>query len=133
MPDAVTDTHALLWHLESDPRLSPSARAYFEACDAGDILIYVPTICLVEIVYLQEKGRIALNLKAQLDVVLQAGTSGLVLSALTGEVVDALVQIPRITVPDMPDRVIAATAMHLSLPLISRDHDIQVSGLNTIW
>jgi PIN domain nuclease of toxin-antitoxin system len=33
----------------------------------------------------------------------------------------------------MPDRIIAATAMHLGLPLISRDSKIQVSNVHTIW
>ena len=33
----------------------------------------------------------------------------------------------------MPDRIIAATALHLGLPLISRDRKIQLSSVNTIW
>jgi predicted nucleic acid-binding protein len=35
-------------------------------------------------------------------------------------------------IPDMPDRIIAATAVHLNVPLISRDGKIRVSGVNTI-
>jgi len=41
--------------------------------------------------------------------------------------------VPRAEVPDMPDRIIAATALHLGLPLISRDRKIQLAGLQTIW
>lgn len=55
MPDFVTDTHSLIWHLEDDPRLGPAARRAFDACDQGMGIIYVPTICLVEIIYLQER------------------------------------------------------------------------------
>jgi predicted nucleic acid-binding protein len=33
----------------------------------------------------------------------------------------------------MPDRIIAATALHLGLPLISRDRKIQLSSVPTIW
>ena len=33
----------------------------------------------------------------------------------------------------MPDRTIAATALHLGLPLISRDRKIQLAGLQMIW
>jgi PIN domain nuclease of toxin-antitoxin system len=36
-------------------------------------------------------------------------------------------------VPDMPDRIIAATALYLNVPVISKDSKIQLSGLNTIW
>jgi PIN domain nuclease of toxin-antitoxin system len=133
MPDVVTDTHGLIWYLEDSLRLGPAARRAFDACDRGDIVIYVPTICLVEIVYLHEKGRISANLKAQLDAELQAGSSGLVLADLTVEVANAVARVPRSEVPDMPDRIIAATALHLGLPLISRDGKIRLSDVNTIW
>jgi PIN domain nuclease of toxin-antitoxin system len=133
MLDAVTDTHGLIWYLEGSPRLGSGARAVFDACDQGEIVVYVPTICLVEIIYLQEKGRIPADLKAQLDTELQTGTTGLILAALTPEVADAVAHVPRSEVPDMPDRIIAATAMHLGLPLISRDRAIQLSAVDTVW
>ena len=133
MPDVVTDTHGLIWYLEDSPRLGPTARKAFDACDRGEIVVYVPTICLVEIIYLQEKGRIPADMKAQLEAELQAGTSGLVLAALTPEVANAVTSVPRSEVPDMPDRIIAATALHLNLSLISRDRKIQRSGVHTIW
>jgi PIN domain nuclease of toxin-antitoxin system len=133
MPDFVTDTHGLIWYLEDSPRLGPAARKAFDTCDRGEIIVHVPTICLVEIIYLQEKGRIPADLKAQLDAELRAGTSGLVLADLTAEVASAVARVPRTEVPDMPDRIIAATALYLDLPLISRDRKIQLSGVNTIW
>jgi PIN domain nuclease of toxin-antitoxin system len=133
MPDAVADTHSLIWYLEDDPRLGPEADRTFEACDRGELLIYLPTICLVEIVYLQEKGRIPADLKARLDAELQSGTTGLVLADLTAGVVEALTRVPRTHVPDMPDRIITATALHLALPLMTRDHKIQQAGVRTIW
>ncbi|MBD1833716.1 type II toxin-antitoxin system VapC family toxin [Cyanobacteria bacterium FACHB-472] len=133
MLNHVTDTHALIWYLEDNPRLGVAAKQAFDACDRGEIVIYIPTISLVEILYLQEKGRISADLKAQLDAELQTGTSGLVLVDLTAEVADVMVQVPRTQVPDMPDRIIAATAVHLGVPLISRDRTIQLSDVDTIW
>ena len=41
--------------------------------------------------------------------------------------------VPRDTVPDMPDRIIAATAVHLDLPLVSRDGRIRMTGIEVIW
>ena len=93
----------------------------------------MPTICLVEILYLQEKGRIPTNLKTLFDSTIQAGTTGLMPISLTVEIVDAMQQVSRTDVPDMPDRIIAATAVHLRLQLISRDSMIQVSNVQTIW
>ena len=34
---------------------------------------------------------------------------------------------------DMPDRIIAATALTLGVPVISRDSKIQLSSVSTIW
>jgi len=133
MPDAVTDTHGLIWYLEDSPRLGSDARAAFDACDRGELVIYVPTICLVEIIYLQEKGRIPADLKAQLDAALEAGTTGLILASLTAEVANAVAEGPRSDVPDMPDRIIAATALNLGVRLISRDRAIRLSAIRTVW
>jgi PIN domain nuclease of toxin-antitoxin system len=133
MTDAVTDTHGLIWYLENNPHLSDAASKLFDACDQGQSIIYVPTICLVELIYLQEKGRISSNLKQQFDEGLKAGTSGLVIADLTQEVVGSLAKIPRTAVPELPDRIIAATALHLGVPLISRDHVMQEAGLTVIW
>jgi len=133
MGDAVTDTHGLIWYLEDSPRLSSDARDAFLAADRGEALIFVPTICLVEIIYLEEKGRVPSDLRAQLETHLREGTSGLVLAPLTREVAEVLPRVPRADVPDMPDRIIAATAVQLDLPLISRDRRIQASAVETIW
>lgn len=91
----------------------------------GEIIIYVSTICLVEIIYLQEKCRIPSTLFARLDLELQADTNNLVLMELTRDVVHAVSQIPRTIVPELPDRIIAGTALCLSLPLITQDSKIQ--------
>ena len=49
------------------------------------------------------------------------------------DVAIALQQIPSIAVPDMPDRINAATALHLNLPLVTRDRKIQAASISTIW
>ncbi len=133
MTDYVADTHALIWYLENSPRLGSQARAAFDACDQGEICIYVPTICLVEIVYLMEKGRISPEMKSMLEAELKSGESGLVIADLDMDVVEQIANVLRDDIPDLPDRVIAATALALNLPLISRDRKIVLSGLETIW
>lgn len=52
---------------------------------------------------------------------------------LTGEVVEVMRQVPRESVPDMPDRIVAATAMYLGVPVISRDGRIRAFSIQTIW
>lgn len=133
MPDYVTDTHGLIWYLQDDSRLGPAASDAFDQCDAGEIRIYIPSISLVEIIYLQEKGKIPVDLKDRLETELNEGTSGLVVAPLDAAVATSVAKVSRASVPDLPDRVIAATALRLGLALITRDHKITLSGLPTLW
>ena len=48
-------------------------------------------------------------------------------------VVDAMRQVPRAEVPDMPDRVVAATAVYLGVPVISTDGKIRAASVQTVW
>jgi len=48
-------------------------------------------------------------------------------------IVQAMTRIPRADVPDLPDRIIAATALYFNVPLISRDGKIQASDLRAVW
>jgi len=53
---------------------------------------------------------------------------------LTAEIAQTLAQIPRTMVPDMPDRIIAATALHLNLPLVTKDRKIQaLQSIQIVW
>jgi len=51
----------------------------------------------------------------------------------TAAVVDAMRHVSRSEIPDMPDRMISATAIHLGVPVISRDSRIRASNVRTIW
>lgn len=42
-------------------------------------------------------------------------------------------QVPLASVPDMPDRMIAATAVYFHVPIVSRDRRILSANLKTIW
>ena len=55
------------------------------------------------------------------------------LAPLDGHVADAVELIDRNVVPDLPDRVIAATALSSGAALVSRDGKIRASQLRTIW
>jgi PIN domain nuclease of toxin-antitoxin system len=55
---AVADTHAVIWYLFADERLSATARIMIEEAAAGGGQIAFSSITLAEIVYLSEKGRV---------------------------------------------------------------------------
>jgi predicted nucleic acid-binding protein len=41
--------------------------------------------------------------------------------------------VPREQVSDLPDRIIAATALRLGVPLVTRDKKIALSIVETVW
>lgn len=131
MSEVVADTHAILWYLHNPARLSAAALA---AMTGGALSkIHVSAISLVEIAYLVDKGRFSEVILDHLIGLLHDPRSGIVLSAITPEIAQAVRLVPRKIVPDMPDRIIAATSVHLGLPLVSADSQIQSSGISVIW
>jgi len=54
-------------------------------------------------------------------------------AALSAAVVDSMRRVSRLEVPDMPDRIVAATGIYLGVPVISRDARIRAASLRTIW
>lgn len=128
MNEYVTDTHALLWYLFGNDKLSPSAASLFAKTDAGEARIYIPSIVLVEIVYLIEKARIPLAAVEQVIWLLEEPTTNYRLSQIRIATIRALTSLPRQAIPDMPDRIIAATAVELQLPLITKDTKITTAG-----
>ena len=133
MSALVVDTHTAIWYLLDVSSLSPNAFAALdEAAEAGDS-VYLTSISMVEVIYLVEKGRLPPSALEKLNSALAEPDAGFVLAPLDLGVIQALRQIPRDLVPDMPDRIIAATALHLNLPLVTRDSEIRGAGIKTIW
>ena len=130
----VSDTHPLIWAFSNDPQLSPTARVAFAEADTGQATIIIPPIVAVEMIYLTEKGRIPPPLVDDLlSKVTQPGLSYR-LGELNALSIVALRQIPRQLIPEMPDRIIAATAKALGAGLITRNGAITASGVvAVIW
>ena len=90
-------------------------------------------ISLVEVIYLCEKGRLPWEALTRLETVLRLGNTVLRVADLSLEVALTVGRVLRDEVPDMPDRIIAATAMYFEVPVISRDRQIRTSAIPTIW
>lgn len=133
MGGVIADTHAAVWYIVQPDRLSPAARAVLKQTATDGDLIYISAISIVEVGYLVEKGKLSATVWQRLIEALADIDSALVVFPVDSDVAIALQQIPRIAVPDMPDRIIAATALHLNLPLVTRDRKIQAASISTIW
>ena len=129
----VADTHAALWYLLKNPRLSNTARTFIDEAARSGQEIGLSPISLAEIVYLVEKGRLPGSAYAELKAALSNPELVLQEAPFNTHVVDAMRRIARADVPDLPDRIVAATAMFLQVPVISRDGRIRSSAIKTIW
>jgi predicted nucleic acid-binding protein len=129
LSEFVVDTIALVLYLEKR-KMGSSASGVFEGVEAGTVNVIVPAMVFAEILYLSERGRIAVGL-AEVDGFFnrfplckeQPLTLGVVQAA--SEIID---------VPELHDRLIAGTARHLGLDLVTNDGKIQKSAyVTTIW
>ncbi|MCC6590128.1 MAG: type II toxin-antitoxin system VapC family toxin [Bryobacterales bacterium] len=130
---AVADTHTALWYLLQNPSLSVRARRFIDEVASAGNEVAISSISLAEIVYLVEKKRLPASAYHDLRIAVSDPDFVLEQIPFTGEIVDAMRQVTRDQVPDMPDRMIAATALYLGVPLISRDGRITTSSIETIW
>jgi PIN domain nuclease of toxin-antitoxin system len=94
---------------------------------------FIPLFSNAEICYLIDKGRLVETVLSRVMGAIAVENSVLEIVPVDLEVSLAIRQVDRNIVPDMPDRIIAATAFYLSLPLVTRDSKIQNSAIQTIW
>lgn len=133
MTSLVADTHAVVWYLFQSSRLSTPAFAALQTSIKDGVPVVVSAITVAEVTYLVEKGRLDRTQLDQLIAGLRRPDFGFRIHPVDLAVVEALARIPRASVPDMPDRIIAATALHLGLPLVTTDRRIHAAGIAVIW
>src|SRR4051794_40920797 len=128
MSSVVADTHTMAWYLADLSRLSPAADAALTAAIAGGDPVLVSTVTVVELTYLVEPGRVPASLRQVVLDTARRPNAGIRFVPFDVHCAEAMARVPRDLVPDMPDRMIAATAVHLKLPLVTADHRIRTSG-----
>lgn len=129
----VLDTHAAIWYFHSPKELSSTALQNVRGTVNSGRPVFISAISLVETIYLVERGRLPLEALQRLEAATKAPGSGLLVQSVDEGVAEAVYKIPRDVAPDMPDRLIAATALHLNLPLVTRDGRLQGAPIKTIW
>lgn len=134
MKAVVVDTHTIVWYLTEPEQLSENAiQALDQAVNTGQF-IYVSAISIVEICYLVERYRLPELVLQRLLEVSDTSEQIIITQPLNRIIAETLPQISRDIVPDMPDRIIAATALHLGVPLITCDEKIRaLTNIETLW
>jgi PIN domain nuclease of toxin-antitoxin system len=97
---AVADTHATIWYLFGDSRLSSRAKNFIDEAATQGQQIGISSITLAEMVYLQERGRIQPTALARIFDAFDRTDSILAEVPFDRRIVQALTRVPRLEVPD---------------------------------
>ena len=130
---AVADTHTALWHLFDDARLSAATGALISEAATARRKIAISTISLAEVVYLIEKNRLPPSAYEELTHALADPEHVFTEAVFTADIVHVMRRASRAEVPDLPDRMVAATAVYFDVPVISRDRRIRAASIETVW
>lgn len=130
---AIADTHTVIWYTFNDARLSKRAGDFLEDAATAGNHVGVSAITLAEMVYLGEKGRIHPDSMTRLTASLDNPENVLLEVPFDRNIALALSLVDRKAVPDLPDRIIAASAIYMGVPVITRDGKIRLSDVETVW
>ena len=130
---AVLDTHAWIWWVTRDRRLSRRARSFIEKAGARGEL-YLSIFSVWEMAKKVEKGQLALDrpLEEWLDAALEM--EGLQLAEVTRPIVVDSCRLPQPFHGDPADQIIVATARSLEAPVVTRDARLRdYAHVRTLW
>jgi PIN domain nuclease of toxin-antitoxin system len=123
------DAHALIWYVDQDHLLSPTARAAL-ADPANDRVLSAGTIWEIAI----KVGLKKLNLSQPYRLWMEQAITGLgaMVLAITVDHADAQAGLPHHH-RDPFDRLLVAQALIEKLPVVSADAQLDVYGINRLW
>jgi predicted nucleic acid-binding protein len=126
----VADTHPFLWYLSGDKRLGKAVKLVFDEAEDGNATIAIPTIVLAESLHILEKERAAVKFK-EIVKKIEVGWNYTAIP-LDMRIIKRIEEFTKL--PELHDRIIAATADVLKADLITKDGEIKKSGyVKTIW
>ncbi|OQY45120.1 MAG: hypothetical protein B6242_11125 [Anaerolineaceae bacterium 4572_78] len=129
LSEYATDTMGLILYLEKR-RLPQKIKAIFRQVEQGQATMHIPAFVFAEIMYLSQKERIQISMsdvKQYLKKYINFHECPLNFATIqvAHEIDD---------IPELHDRLIAATAKYLEVTLITNDPIIQKSShVQTIW
>lgn len=122
------DTHIALWLDSGDDHLRPATRAAIQACWAGGGTIFLSAVTAWEIALLVDTGRISLDVTAPRWVERFLGRPGVVAAPLGWRPASGAYLLEGVEHRDPADRLLIATAIDLTCPLVTYDARIAAFG-----
>jgi len=127
-PFYVVDTHALIWYLLNDKKLSSRAKAIFQAAEQNQTILIVSAVVMAELYFANVKNKWF----ADFAVLYADITSKPFLRFMPVDHTHIPDFMQDAAVPEMHDRIIAGVARRLGAPLISSDPLITAAAIVTI-
>lgn len=127
MDSFVTDTQALVKFMMGKRVINDRSHQAYQSADRGDSTIIIPAIVLMEMLYLFEKNRIDVGLLQTEELFKSQNYQ---FEPLSFDILKTAAEIDDI--PELHDRLIAATAKYLDIPLITNDPEIRASRHVTV-
>ncbi len=124
------DSHTLVWYVDKTlkgKRLSKIALEMIKEAESESV-IYISAISLMEILDLVEKKRISVSFQTVLSAIEKNDAYQVI--PVNTELVKLTRSLPKI---EIHDRLILATAVLTDSTLLSKDREIEHTGLNVIW
>lgn len=126
----MTDTHPLLWHFTSSPKLSPKAKKIFDQCEKGECIIFIPSIVIAECLSIFDRKKIPFNFKTLFNRI-QEGENYIIIP-LDYKVILQMAETKEVT--ELHDKIIVATSRLLEVPLITKDRVLHtLKNITTVW
>jgi predicted nucleic acid-binding protein len=123
------DTMALILYLEKR-KLPKEVSKIFSEIENGNIELLIPAMVIAEIGYLSERKRIDTNIEQVKKLI--HDSKNVKIESMNLHSIEASFQIK--TIPELHDRLIAATAAVCKATLITNDPIIISSGVvDTVW
>ena len=127
MSSYVTDTQGLVKFMMGKKVINDHSHQAYQSADRGEATIIIPAIVLTEMLYLFEKNRIDVGLLQTEELFKSQNYQ---FEPLSFDILKTAAEIDDI--PELHDRLIAATAKYLDLPLITNDPEIRASRHVTV-
>ena len=130
----ILDTHALIWWVNGDGRLSKKAKNAIDKELAAGGQVLVSAISAWEVAMLVEKGRLGLTMDLDEWIKTVASIDCVSFVPVDTDVAIQSVRLPGELHSDPADRLIVSLARQLSAPLITADSKISAyRHVKTIW
>ena len=129
----VLDTHILVWWLSRPAELSAKARRAINAA-VVDASVQVSAISILEIATLARRGRLQFSVPVETWLADVRLLPELRIAPVTADIAQLAGGFGDELPGDPADRIIVATALTLSAPLVTADTKLRThKGLHTVW